>query len=85
MNRYAVRGFSMPVFHEMPRANIGAIDNDSLLTADDLRSITRMSTATLYRRIASGELPRPMKWGRSSRWSRREVMALIAAKREAAA
>lgn len=46
----------------------------ALLKIDTVLAITGLSTATLYRRIADGTFPRPLKIGRvMSRWSADDV------------
>jgi predicted DNA-binding transcriptional regulator AlpA len=51
----------------------------------DVRAVCRMaggsrplSTATIYRQIGKGCLPRPVRIGGSSRWLRAEIEAALA-------
>jgi len=52
--------------------------NDSLLNMRDVLDMTRLSKATIYRRIDAGKFPAPAKIGGSARWSRNEVGEWIA-------
>ena len=46
---------------------------DNLLRLDDVKRIVPMSTSMLYKLMAAGKFPRPMKVGDMSRWSAREI------------
>ncbi|MDO5632526.1 MAG: AlpA family phage regulatory protein [Paracoccus sp. (in: a-proteobacteria)] len=58
--------------------NIADIDIDTLV---DLRVVCRAlspSRASIYRDIARGEFPAPLKIGSSSRWRLSDVRAVVA-------
>lgn len=52
---------------------------DPLLRAGEVAKMLRMSLPTLYRRIADGSVPKPLKFGSLSLWPQSEVLAAIAA------
>lgn len=52
---------------------------DPLLKAGEVAGFLQISIPTLYRRVADGTLPRPVKLGSSSRWSQSEILAAIKA------
>jgi predicted DNA-binding transcriptional regulator AlpA len=52
---------------------------DILLKTIEVREILRVSHATLYRRIADGTIPKPIKLGSASRWQRSDILAAIEA------
>nr|WP_111301067.1 AlpA family phage regulatory protein [Paracoccus saliphilus] len=59
---------------------------DRLLNLHEVTHLTALSRATVYRAIANGDFPRPVKIGRVSRWPASEVSSFVAglsAKREA--
>lgn len=57
---------------------------DFLISRDDVCSQANMSSATLYRLIASGSFPKPVKVGAASRWSQQAVQTWIREKVAAA-
>ncbi|MFN3312565.1 MAG: helix-turn-helix transcriptional regulator [Hyphomonas sp.] len=55
-----------------------------MLTSHDVAALLKVSKATVYRMTRQGLLPRPQKFGRSSRWKRQEIeQALDSAPRAA--
>ena len=52
---------------------------DPLLTAREVGSLLRISQASLYRRMADGTIPKPLKLGSLSRWPRSEILAAVKA------
>lgn len=50
---------------------------DILLKTTEVREILQISHASLYRRIADGTIPKPIKLGSASRWYRADIMAAI--------
>jgi predicted DNA-binding transcriptional regulator AlpA len=50
---------------------------DRLLTSKDVCEWLGRSHASLYRDIAGGQIPPPLKIGHSSRWPTSEIRALI--------
>jgi prophage regulatory protein len=48
-----------------------------LLSLDDVKAITRLSRASIYRAINRGDLPKPLKVGSRSLWSAAAVDAAI--------
>ncbi|WAJ30606.1 helix-turn-helix transcriptional regulator [Antarcticirhabdus aurantiaca] len=52
---------------------------DPLLTAREVGTILRISQASLYRRMADGTLPKPVKLGGLSRWPQSEILAAVKA------
>ena len=50
---------------------------DPLLKAKEVADFLQVSIPTLYRRVADGTLPRPVKLGGLSRWSQSEILAAI--------
>lgn len=52
---------------------------DRLLTAREVADSLRMSVPTLYRRMADGTLPKPVKLGGLSRWPQSEILAALKA------
>jgi prophage regulatory protein len=55
---------------------------DHLHLLRDVLHITKLSKSGLYRLIAAGDFPRPIKIESKSRWSDLDVQAWIAKKRE---
>ena len=49
-----------------------------LITVRQLTELTARSRASLYRDVAAGRLPQPIKIGASSRWRYGDVIAFIA-------
>jgi len=50
-----------------------------LLRTDDLCDRLSLGRATVYRQVAAGRLPKPLRIGRAVRWRRAEIEAWIAA------
>lgn len=50
---------------------------DPLLKAREVADFLQVSIPTLYRRVADGTLPKPVKLGSLSRWPRSEILAAI--------
>lgn len=48
-----------------------------LITADDLAAMLKVSTRTLWRLLAKGELPEPVRIGGSTRWRLDDVQQWI--------
>jgi predicted DNA-binding transcriptional regulator AlpA len=55
---------------------------DPLLKAREVADFMQISIPTLYRRIADGTLPKPVKLGSLSRWSRSEILDAVDAARK---
>ena len=53
---------------------------DRLLTLEEVRRIIGLSSATLYRLIARGQFPSPIRIGRTSRWPESEVSSFVQAR-----
>jgi len=45
-----------------------------LLTVSDVARLLRLSVRTVWRRTATGELPRPIHVGKAARWLRSEIV-----------
>jgi len=54
---------------------------DRLLPLPAVIYATGFSAPTIYRKIAAGEFPHPMKIGRASRWSENDVQNWIEAQK----
>lgn len=67
--------------------NLDRETNEILLTLDVVMQITGFSKAHIYRSIARPEVafPKPIKFGRASRWAQSQVQSWIKAQVEAAA
>ena len=52
---------------------------DPLLTASEAAKVLSMSVPTFCRRVADGTVPKPLKFGKLSRWPHSEILAVIAA------
>ncbi|MBN9306840.1 MAG: hypothetical protein BGO82_05945 [Devosia sp. 67-54] len=50
---------------------------DVLLRPREVTAALGISEATLWRRVKNGVLPRPVKFGVSSRWPQSEIAGLI--------
>jgi excisionase family DNA binding protein len=50
---------------------------DPLLKAKEVADFLRVSVPTLYRRMADGTLPKPVKLGNTSRWPQSEILAAV--------
>jgi predicted DNA-binding transcriptional regulator AlpA len=51
--------------------------SDPLLKAGEVADFLQISIPSLYRRIADGTLPQPLKLGSLSRWPKSEIVAVI--------
>jgi len=49
----------------------------TLLTDRCLAALLNCGRATVWRRVAAGDLPKPFKIGGMTRWDRREVEAML--------
>lgn len=56
---------------------------DPLLTAREVAAMLSISLPNVWRRVASGDLPHPIKLGASSRWSQSEILTVIEANKAA--
>ena len=56
---------------------------DKLLRVDEVAAILGCSASTVWRRCADDTLPRPLKFGHTTRWPSSEIEALIQALKEA--
>lgn len=52
---------------------------DPLLTVREAAALFAVSVPTFWRRVADGTIPKPLKLGRTSRWVRSELLAVIEA------
>ncbi len=51
---------------------------DELLTAADLAALFRVNKRTIFRKVARGELPPPIRIGHGVvRWKKRDLLALL--------
>ena len=56
---------------------------DELLTAADLSALFKVGRRTIHRKVARGELPRPLRIGHGIvRWRRRDLLALLGERTE---
>lgn len=53
---------------------------DPLLTAREVGELLTISLPSVFRRVAAGDLPKPIKLGTSSRWPQSEILAAKAAR-----
>ncbi|MBY6048316.1 helix-turn-helix transcriptional regulator [Vannielia litorea] len=51
--------------------------SDRLLTRRDVSSMVGFAQSTIYKKMAAGEFPRPIKVKSAARWSERDVAAWI--------
>jgi predicted DNA-binding transcriptional regulator AlpA len=51
------------------------LNQNSLIRMNEVRKIVPLSTATIYRRIKTGNFPPPLKDGRCSLWEESKVIA----------
>jgi prophage regulatory protein len=62
----------------MPQANPHHVAGKDLLTARDVAARLSMSTRTLYRLVAAGSFPRPVRLGRRfARWRASDVQRFL--------
>ena len=52
--------------------------DDTLITADDLAKMLKLSERTLWRLLSGGKIPEPVRIGGSTRWRLAEVQEWIA-------
>lgn len=50
---------------------------DPLLKAREVADFLQVSVPTIYRRIADGTLPKPVKLGACSRWPQSEILSAV--------
>ena len=53
--------------------SMAAEDHERLLRAKDVSSILRLSVRQVWRLTSSGQLPKPIKVGHSTRWRLRDI------------
>lgn len=56
-----------------------ASQNDRLVSVRDTASAYGCSVATVWRRVAEGTMPKPIKIGGTTRWSESEILQHIEA------
>ncbi|WP_312795587.1 helix-turn-helix transcriptional regulator [Tianweitania sp.] len=52
---------------------------DPLLRAQEVADLLKVSIPTIYRRMADGSLPKPVKLGAVARWPQSEIIAAVKA------
>jgi predicted DNA-binding transcriptional regulator AlpA len=52
-------------------------DSDHLIRDTEAAALLSCSKATFWRRVSDGTVPRPLKIGRTTRWLRKDVTAVI--------
>lgn len=52
-------------------------DVDPLIRDKEAAFIMRISTASFWRRVKDGTVPRPIKLGGMSRWSKSEIVEVV--------
>lgn len=55
----------------------GIVQVDNLLKFEEVSSQVGLGRTAIYRMIGAGDFPAPVKLGRASRWSQREVQAWL--------
>ena len=55
-----------------------------VLKVDEVAFLLNLSTRAVWREVSKGRLPKPLKFGRSSRWSRTQIEAVVEAKAQKA-
>jgi predicted DNA-binding transcriptional regulator AlpA len=65
------------IAYELKQESQAHKDLDPLLTSKEVCEWLGRSHASLYRDIAGGQIPPPVKIGHSSRWPASEIRALI--------
>jgi excisionase family DNA binding protein len=50
---------------------------DPLLKVDDVAEVANVSVPTVYRRVADGTFPKPVKIGGLARWPKSEILEAI--------
>lgn len=51
--------------------------NNRLLKVSDVQAILQLSRSGIYAAIRSGDLPKPIKIGKSARWKASQIESLI--------
>ena len=64
--------------HRVSQPNRSPVSTDPLLTAPEAANVLSMSVPTFLRRVADGTIPKPLKFGKLSRWPQSEIAAVIA-------
>ena len=57
---------------------------DPLLKAGEVAAFLQISVDSVYRRVADGSIPPPIKLGQLSRWSQADILAAIEARKVSA-
>ena len=57
---------------------------DPLLKATEVAKMLNISVTSIYRRMADGTLPKPIKLGSLSRWSKADIARVVETAREQA-
>lgn len=57
---------------------------DPLLKATEVAEMLNISVTSIYRRMADGTLPKPIKFGTLSRWSKADIARAVETAREQA-
>lgn len=57
---------------------------DPLLKAREVAELLSISVTSVYRRMADGTIPQPIKLGQLSRWSKADILRAVEAARERA-
>lgn len=60
------------------------VDVDPLLKATEVAKLLNISVTSIYRRMADGTIPHPIKLGQLSRWSKAEILHAVEAARKRA-
>ncbi len=55
-------------------------DTSVLLDVTQVAAMAGLHRATVFKLVSAGKFPKPIKLGRSTRWSKGELIAWIAAK-----
>ncbi len=53
------------------------LTSDNLVSVRDIAAVLGCSTPTVWRRVADGSIPQPVKIGGMTRWSKAEIDAFI--------
>lgn len=61
----------------MPTDGYAGAPLEPLMNDEEVAAALRMSTVTVWRHVAQGKLPAPIKLGRLSRWPRSEIFGHI--------
>lgn len=57
--------------------SVAAEEHDSLLRVRDVSSILKLSIRQVWRLSSSGQIPKPIKVGNSTRWRLRDIRRFI--------